>query len=91
MAEDSKGKDTKAQADAKAQAATQAEVAEALRKGKNVRVQLPNHITSVVHEGTEYTAEDDGLFHMFARHALHVCEAFDGVIVSEVRKLEGKK
>jgi len=66
--------------------ATPAEIVEAARKGRNVRVQMPEGTTSISHDGVEYKAEEeDGYFHMFIKHALHAVEAFGGRIVSDLK------
>lgn len=69
-------------------AATEAEIAEALKKGRNVRVQMPEGVTSVNIDSTVHEAEEDGYFHMYIRHAVHAVESFGGKIISEVKKLK---
>jgi hypothetical protein len=78
MADETKKDDT-------APTASPAEIVDAAKKGKNVKVEMPDGVSSISHDGVEYKAEDDGYFHMFIRHALHAVEAFGGRIVSEFK------
>jgi hypothetical protein len=66
--------------------ATLAELQDALRKGANVKVQMPEGVSSVTLEGVMHEIdEEENTVMVHVRHAVHLVEAFGGRILSALK------